>query len=35
MSMPEYTNDYHWQQTHPAGKGGGLTLATDAGISQN
>jgi len=33
--MPEDTDDYCCQQTNTAGKGGGLFLATGAGIDQN
>jgi hypothetical protein len=35
MSVTEDTDDYCWRQAHPAGKGGGLFLATDADINQN
>jgi hypothetical protein len=35
MSVTVDTDDYCRQQTHTAGKGGGLFLATGAGIGQN
>jgi hypothetical protein len=28
MSVTEDTDDYHWRQAHPAGKGGGPWLLT-------